>query len=376
MSNKSKTNKVLISIWADPSNYLNLLFLINYLIKNGKKITLICEKIHNKNDFFYFVENSNKLSVIEINSHGKYGYIKFFIYKICIITKFRFDMMISVNFISLFFSLFSSLFFRLHKTKWIYYNFDFDSGLKFNLNNFIEKIFIKKVDYIFVPSDSRLKLYKKIFNRKKNIYSIYNSFSCNFSIKNKTSLPFKLRNKKFFVRLGSFYKYHGLKKLALATKFWKKDIYLVMAGKSYNNYFKTLKDLKKNNNLRQLILYEDISYKVWFGLLEKAFAGFAFYDPINVSHNLMGGTSQKLNNYIFAGIPSFVTRNTDFKKFNEKNKTSILVNNNSIIDINLKISKILKDKKKYNFLKKKNNEAFKKKFNFETQIEPVKKILS
>ena len=90
----------------------------------------------------------------------------------------------------------------------------------------------------------------------------------------------------------------------------------------------------------------------------------------------MGGTSQKLNNYIFGGIPSFVTRNADFKKFNEKNKTSILVNNNSIIDINLKINKILKDKKKYNFLKKKNNEAFKKKFNFETQIEPVKKILS
>ena len=38
-----------------------------------------------------------------------------------------------------------------------------------------------------------------------------------------------------------------------------------------------------------------------FKLLKNATAGFALYKPINVSHKLMGGTSQKLNNYIFAG---------------------------------------------------------------------------
>ena len=100
-------------------------------------------------------------------------------------------------------------------------------------------------------------------------------------------------------------------------------------------------------------MLENISYRKWFGLLEKAKVGFALYEPVNTSHDLMGGTSQKLNNYIYAGIPSLVTKNKDFKKFNDKYKTSILVNNNSIEDINSKLEKILKNKKFYEILKKK-----------------------
>ena len=84
-------------------------------------------------------------------------------------------------------------------------------------------------------------------------------------------------------------------------------------------------EFKKKNNLNKLILLKDISYKKWFILLKNAVAGFALYKTINVSHNLMGGTSQKLNNYIFAGIPSFINNNNDFIKFNNKFETSIIV---------------------------------------------------
>ena len=371
MSNHRKPKNFLISIWADPSNYLNLLFLINFLIENNNEVTLICKRIEKKSDFYYFVKKNNKLKIIETKKDGKYGYIKFFLNKIRLMKKLRFETIIYVNFISLFFSYFISF----SSIKWIYYNFDFNDVKKFNFNNFLEKNIIKKVNYILIPSYSRLKLYKKIFNRKKNIYSIYNSFSTNFNIKNKTYLPSELKNKNFFIRLGSFYKHHGLKKIALATKFWKNNTYLVMAGKSYDGYFQVLKRFKKENNLKKLLLYENVSYKFWFGLLQKGIAGFALYDPVNVSHNLMGGTSQKLNNYIFAGIPSFATNSKDFKIFNNKYKTSILVNNNSIKEINDGINKILKNKKFYNTIKKKNNLAFKREFNFEKQISIIKNII-
>ena len=371
MDNQNKPNKILISIWADPSNYLNLLFLINFLIKNNKKVILVCKKIEKKSDFYYFVKKNYKLKVIEIKETGKYGYIKFFLNKIKLIKKLKFETVISINFISLFFSYFISF----SSIKWIYYNFDFNNDKKFNFNNFLEKKIIQKVNYIFIPSNSRLRLYKKIFNRKKNIYPVYNSFSINFDIKNRSYLPIELKNKNFFIRLGSFYKHHGLENLALATKFWKTNTYLVMAGKSYDGYFQILKKFKKENNLTNLLLYENVSYKFWFGLLQKGIAGFALYDPINVSHNLMGGTSQKLNNYIFAGIPSFVTNNKDFEIFNNKYKTSILVSNNSIKEINNGVNKILKNKKLYSTIKKKNNLAFKKEFNFEKQISIVKNII-
>ena len=109
-------------------------------------------------------------------------------------------------------------------------------------------------------------------------------------------------------------------------------------------------------------------------MLKNALGGFALYKSINVSHRLMGGTSQKLNNYIFAGIPSFISNNADFLKFNKKFNTSITVNN-SIIDINKKVNFLLKDKN-FNRLKiKKNKLAFKNEFNFENQIEKVKKYI-
>ena len=93
-----------------------------------------------------------------------------------------------------------------------------------------------------------------------------------------------------------------------------------MAGKSYDGYFEELKSFVKLNNLKKVILLKDVNYYIWFALLEGAIAGFALYEPINTSHNYMGGTSQKLNNYIFSNIPSLISKNPDFYTFNKNTK--------------------------------------------------------
>ena len=365
-------DRIIISIWADPTNYINLLFLINYLIKKKQKITLICKFIEHKEDFFYFIKKSKNLKVIELNQNGKIGFFYFLITKIVSFFKTRPKTVISINFISLFFS----RFLYNKNINWIYYNFDFDISKKLLLNNYIEKKIIKKVDCIFLPSKSRVKFYKKIFFRKNKIFPIYNCFSKSFKIQNYKlkKIDKKLKYKNYLVRLGSFYKHHYLKELALKTKFWKHDKYLVMAGKSYAGYFEEMIEFKKKNNLSKLILLKDISYKKWFILLNNAVAGFALYKAINVSHNLMGGTSQKLNNYIFAGIPSFINNNNDFIKFNNKFETSIIVQN-SLGDLNRKINYLLQDKNYYRKKIKKNRSAFIGEFNFEKQIERVKNYI-
>ena len=138
---------MIISIWDDPCNYINLLFLINYFLDKKYEIILICQFIQKNNDFYYFVNNSNNLKVLQINKKNKIGYLYFFCTKLFWFIKFKPQTLISINFISLFFSYFT----RSKKMKWIYYNFDFNVTTKFNINNFFEKKIIPSVDVVLIP---------------------------------------------------------------------------------------------------------------------------------------------------------------------------------------------------------------------------------
>lgn len=363
--------KILLSIWSDPCMYINLLFLINFFLKKKYEIILICKKIDRKKDFLYFINKNKLIKIIEIKSEGKIGYLYFFKKKISIIRSFKPDILFSFNFISLFFSFFV----KKKKINWIYYNFDFNVSSKFNFNNFIEKIIIKKVDSIFLPSSSRVNFYKRIFKVNKNIYSINNTFSKYFKIKkNKKINKYNLFKKKYLVRIGSFYNYHYLEELIFSTNYWCNNYKLVIAGKSYGGYFEKLKKFIKKNKIKNVILIKNVSYELWFSLLKNAFAGFALYEPINVSHRFMGGTSQKLNNYIYANIPSIISKSYDNKKFNEKFKTSLLVSGN-YKDIAKKTNFLIKNRIVYKKLKNNNNIAFLKEFNFEKQLNKVLKYI-
>ena len=55
---------------------------------------------------------------------------------------------------------------------------------------------------------------------------------------------------------------------------------------------------------------------------------------------------KKLNNYIFAGIPSIVSKSEDILKFNKMYSTSIITNN-SPKDIAKKINFLINNKKFY-----------------------------
>ena len=74
--------------------------------------------------------------------------------------------------------------------------------------------------------------------------------------------------------------------------------------------------IDKNNLNNKVILKRNISNKEWYSYLSNTYIGLVFYEPNNLSNLNMNMTSQKMNNFIMAGIPMIVNDNIDFKDKN------------------------------------------------------------
>ena len=72
----------------------------------------------------------------------------------------------------------------------------------------------------------------------------------------------------------------------MSTAYFPTNYKLILAGVSYNNYYKKLKFLIKKNNLKKVTLLKDVNYSKWFEILKKGDLGIAFYDPVNTSHKI------------------------------------------------------------------------------------------
>ena len=126
----------------------------------------------------------------------------------------------------------------------------------------------------------------------------------------------KLGKKKIICHLGSIGPSHNLKEIVLAGKYIGKDKIIVIAGFSLDGYADYLNELIIKNNLKKkVMILKDIKNDLWFEILSNSKVGLCFYEPHNLSHKYMAGTSQKFNNYLLFKKPMIVSRNKDFKLF-------------------------------------------------------------
>ena len=85
----------------------------------------------------------------------------------------------------------------------------------------------------------------------------------------------------------------------------------------------------------------------------------------------MAGTSQKLNNYFVAGIPSIVPKTPDFVSFVEQHGTSKIADVKDPHSIAQVVNSLLCDPDEYARYCQNVRNAFESEFNFEKQFEPV-----
>jgi hypothetical protein len=375
--------KSLMIIFANPKDYLNIIFTARELSNNFTQNHILC--FEDKKKFYGAVDfGKSKVSFLESKIFTKFYYFNLLLFFVkCFVhyVKFKPDILIGYNSHGIITSYILSKLFK--KPFLISHNFDFEEpeSYKGNLRKFLFKLELLsagKSDLVILPNKSRANIYSRLGKIKKSkIDYMLNSYPINFKIKKskilkKYLLKNKINYKKIIIRLGHFGPYHAIENLIRSALYWKDKFILILAGHGSVDYIHQLNKLIKDLDLQdKIIIFRSVTYKFWYDILFSGDLGVCLYEEKVLSHKHMEGTSQKLNNYLLANIPMLTNDNSEFKKFNMNYKCNILADTSSPILIAKAINSVLINKNYYKFLSKKSRIAFQDRINFNYQFKRV-----
>ena len=265
------------------------------------------------------------------------------------------------------------------KTRLIYHNYDFDISLLRDFKAQSELFAARKANLTIFPALGRSKEYKSIAKLTRNPLSVLNCYSLSYSIKKTGELNKILQYRglsfdRLVIRLGMIGPFHAIKATIRSMLEWKGNWGFVLGGIASEAYLAELYQLVEELGLEnRIIILPSISQSLWYDILSAGDLGISLYDydPHNIGHNYMAGTSQKLNGYFVAGIPSVVPNTPEFTLFVDKYETSKLADVLDPKSIAKAVNSLLLDTEEYNQYCKNVRKAFQSEFNFEKQFGPV-----
>jgi len=377
--------KVLINIWADPAMYLATTFTARILSETGNSVDLIYRTPNAHFDVASDVNFGDKSRLQRVGSGNiglldKIDYIKFIITSVKVTRREKPDAIIGYNTLGFVAAYIASK--VSPKSKLIYHNFDFDIstkglGLLGRLLKRVE-LFAARSAYITIfPAPERAVKYSGMARLSRAPLSVLNCFP-RFWPKQKTGeLHAFLKSKNLFfeqlvIHLGSIDPFHGIEATIRSVLHWKGNWGLIVAGFSNGSYLEEMQKLVSDLGLlKRVIFLPSVSNSLWYDCLYSANLGICLYEPCNLSHSYMAGTSQKLNNYLVAGIPSIVSNSPDFIAFVEKYKTSKVAEATDPLSISQAVNSLLCNPEEYAAYCQAVKQAFESEFNFEKQFEPI-----
>ena len=387
--------KIFMVLWDRPEFYQTLVLLSKYLDEGGYEIFLFQKGSSKKRNSLSNPNFGKKCKIFNATLEFKRNNIIFNIIDLLYFCLFCLNKYINLkpkyviffNAKSLYCQFLLNLF-RNKKDRFIYHNFDFN--ISNNLNNFKKKLdskiefFQSKFsDFYVFPTKERSRIFKKYIKKhNKFFFHFLNCFPKNFNFKKSKILKKKYKknilNKKIICHLGSIGPSHNILQIILASKYTDENCLIIIGGISIDGYAEYLKKIIKQNKLsKKVLVLKNISNRLWFEILSYSKIGLCFYEPTNLSHKHMAGTSQKFNNYLMSNQPMLVSNNNDFKKFKKIYDIFELTNSNDPKNIAANINYLLRNKKRYNQIKKNMSKAFNEELNFEHQfLISYKKILN
>jgi glycosyltransferase involved in cell wall biosynthesis len=373
-----KSKNIILSIWADPRGYLALQFTSATLKQKGYTVHLVYR--NSSTDEGY---SGELLTGEESNAHpignnkrgwGDYlNYLLFVLKLVQLTIKHRPVAVFGYNRLGLLAAFVSTI--VVPKTPLVYHNFDFDLAQFGSIKGAAEKYAARFSDLVVLPSKGREDSYRELASLTKASTSVCNCYPAHWKhpasgeleeILSKRELHFE----HLVIRLGMVGPNHGLEQIISSIGRWPRNVGLILAGFGTKEYFETLENLAEKLKLdQQVVFLPFVSQSLWNDILACGDVGLALYEPFNISHDHMAGTSQKFNGYLAAGIPSIVPDTPDFLEFLKDYECSIAVDVKTPSSIAEAVNSLIMDKARYARLASNAKRAHLKEFNFETQFD-------
>lgn len=377
--------RVLLTIWADPAMYLATTFTAQTLSERGICVDLLYRQPNSHLDVAGDVEFGIRTRMRPVGGgytgwRDKIDYAKFIIKAIALARRDMPNAIIGYNTLG-----FVAAFITTRicpNSKLIYHNFDFDVsakglGLFGRLLRRVELFAARRAEITIFPSPGRAEKYKEMAQLTSEPFSVLNCFPLFWARQKTGELQRLLEDKglsfdRLVVRLGSIDPFHGIEATIRSVLKWRGNWCLVLAGFSNGSYLEDMQKLADKLGLANRVIFlPSVSYALWYDCLYSADLGICLYEPTNLSHANMAGTSQKLNNYLVAGIPSIVSNSPDFISLVELYNTSMVVEPTDPHAIAQAVNLLLSNTEEYAFYSTAAKNAFESEFNFEKQFEPI-----
>ena len=138
---------------------------------------------------------------------------------------------------------------------------------------------------------------------------------------------------------------HGIEATIRSMPFWESQAWgFIVVGPAEPRFAQGLRDLANQIGVaNRFVILPPVSYDRVPSLTVDADLGHALYDPININHIEMGTASNKVLEYMAAGIPILVPESTSFNYLVSRFHCGICVDPESPDAIAAAISRVLRD---------------------------------
>ncbi len=182
-----------------------------------------------------------------------------------------------------------------------------------------------------------------------------------------------LNFEKIVFRQGSLGPGHAIEPTIRSMPMWLSENWgFVIMGRIENAYAQSLKRLAEETGVaNRFVILPPVSYDDIFCYTGGADIGHAVYSPVNDNNRFSTTASNKLMEYMAAGLPLLVSDRPGLRELMATHKCGLTTDDSSPQDIAMTINKLLENSEYTRQLTEAGLDAFHSKFSYDKQFQPV-----